>query len=114
MSTALVFFAARLFASTTRRARPPARGSAEEDAEVYRTKKQKYVSLTVQTTRVDPVIPLVVIAHPDDGPAASSPSRDFADRRKTLLIARTLRRVVDPRAVTATRPRPPERVDSRG
>jgi hypothetical protein len=72
--------------------------------------KQKYVSLAVQTTRVDPVIRLVVIAHPDDGPAFA---RLLADR-KTLLIARTLRRVVDPRTVTATRPRPPERVDSRG
>ena len=41
MSTALVFFAARLFASTTRRARPPARGSAEEDAEVYHTNETK-------------------------------------------------------------------------
>lgn len=41
MSTALVFFAARLLASTTRRARPPARGSAEEDAEVYHTNETK-------------------------------------------------------------------------
>ena len=88
----MVFFAARLFASTTRRARPPARGSAEEDAEVYHTNetKKKSVSLTVHTARVDAVTRLVVITHPD-GP----PERVRLVHRKTLL-ARTLRRIAHP------------------